>query len=92
MACLRRDGVLTLVGALEQLEPGIDNGSVGMHRQSFAGSLIGGLPETQEVLEFCATEGIQPEIELIRLDQVNEAFERMKAGEVRFRHVIDMGR
>ena len=91
MACLRRDGVLTLVGALEQLEPGIDNGNVGMHRQSFAGSLIGGLPETQEVLEFCATEGIQPEIELIRLDQVNEAFERMKAGEVRFRHVIDMG-
>ena len=92
MACLRRDGVLTLVGAPEQLEPGIDNGSVAMHRQSFAGSLIGGLPETQEVLEFCATEGIQPEIELIRLDQVNEAFERMKAGEVRFRHVIDMGR
>ncbi len=91
MACLRRDGVLTLVGALEQLEPGIDNGNIAMHRQSFAGSLIGGLPETQEVLEFCATEGIQPEIELIRLDQVNEAFERMKAGEVRFRHVIDMG-
>ena len=90
LGCVRRDGVFTLVGALEPLEPGIDNGKTAFHRQSFAGSLIGGLPETQEVLDFCATHGIQPEIEMIRIDQVNEAFERMAAGQVRFRHVIDM--
>jgi alcohol dehydrogenase (NADP+) len=91
LACLRRDGVFTLVGALEQLEPGIDNGELAFHRQSVAGSLIGGLPETQEVLDFCAEHAIQPEIEMIRIDQIDEAFERMKAREVRFRHVIDMG-
>jgi uncharacterized zinc-type alcohol dehydrogenase-like protein len=83
--------VFTLVGALEQLEPGIDNGELAFHRQSVAGSLIGGLPETQEVLDFCAEHAIQPEIEMIRIDQIDEAFERMKAREVRFRHVIDMG-
>ena len=81
LGCVRRDGVFT---------PGIDNGKTAFHRQSFAGSLIGGLPETQEVLDFCAMHGIQPEIEMIRIDQVNEAFERMAAGQVRFRHVIDM--
>jgi alcohol dehydrogenase (NADP+) len=91
LACLRRDGVFTVVGALGQLEQGLDTGELAFHRRGIAGSLIGGLPETQEVLEFCATNGIQPEIEIIRIDEVNEAFERMKAGEVRFRHVIDMG-
>jgi uncharacterized zinc-type alcohol dehydrogenase-like protein len=90
LRCLRRDGVFTLVGALEQLEPGIDNGEAAFHRRSFAGSLIGGLPETQEVLDFCATHQIQPDVEMIRIDQVNEAMERLKAGAVRFRHVIDM--
>jgi uncharacterized zinc-type alcohol dehydrogenase-like protein len=90
LACVRRDGIFTLVGALALLEPGIDNSKTASHRQSFAGSLIGGLPETQEVLDFCAMHDIQPEIEMIRIDQVNEAFERMAAGNVRFRHVIDM--
>jgi uncharacterized zinc-type alcohol dehydrogenase-like protein len=91
LGCLRRDGVFTLVGALNPLKPGIDAGELAMHRRGFAGSLIGGLPETQEVLEFCAANGIQPEIEIVRVDEVNRAFERMKAGEVRFRSVIDMG-
>jgi uncharacterized zinc-type alcohol dehydrogenase-like protein len=91
LACLRRDGVFTLVGALNPLKPGLDAGELAMHRRSVAGSLIGGLPETQEVLEFCATNGIQPEIEIVRADEVNDAFERMKSGEVRFRSVVDMG-
>jgi uncharacterized zinc-type alcohol dehydrogenase-like protein len=90
LACLRRDGVFALVGALAPLEPGIDNSDLAFHRQSVAGSLVGGMPETQEVLDFCATHGIQPEVEMIRIDQVDQAFERMKAGDVRFRHVIDM--
>jgi alcohol dehydrogenase (NADP+) len=90
LACVRRDGVFTLVGALEPLEPGIDSSQAAFHRRSVAGSLIGGLPETQEVLDFCAEHAIQPEIEIIRIDQVDEAFERMKAGAVRFRQVIDM--
>ena len=90
LGCVRRDGIFTLVGTLEQLDPGIDNNEMAFHRRSFAGSLIGGLAETQEVLDFCATHGIQPEVEMIRIDQINEAFERLKAGDVRFRHVIDM--
>jgi uncharacterized zinc-type alcohol dehydrogenase-like protein len=60
------------------------------HRRTFAGSLIGGLPETQEVLDFCATHGIQPDVESIGIDQINEAFEQMRTGRVRFRYVIDM--
>lgn len=90
LACIKRDGVFVLVGALERLHPGIDNSQTAFHRQSFAGSLTGGLPETQEVLDFCATHGIQPDVEMIPIDQVDAAFERMKAGEVRFRSVIDM--
>ena len=92
LRCVRRDGVFVLVGALEQLAPGIDHSEVAFHRKTFAGSLIGGLPETQEVLDFCAAHDVQADVEVIRLDQVNEAFERMRAGQVRFRHVIDMGR
>jgi uncharacterized zinc-type alcohol dehydrogenase-like protein len=90
LACLRRDGVFVMVGALNTLEPGLDNGEMAFHRRTFAGSLIGGLPETQEVLDFCATHGIQPDVESIRIDQINEAFEQMRTGRVRFRYVIDM--
>jgi uncharacterized zinc-type alcohol dehydrogenase-like protein len=90
LECLRRDGVLVMVGALQRLEPGIDSGEMAWNRRTFAGSLVGGLPETQETLDFFATHDIQPDIELIRVDQVNEAFARMKTGKVRFRHVIDM--
>ena len=59
-------------------------------RKSIAGSLIGGLPETQEMLDFCAEHNIVSDIELIRMDEINEAYERMLKGDVRYRFVIDM--
>ena len=59
-------------------------------RRSIAGSLIGGIRETQELLEFCAEHGITPEIELITADQIDEAWERVLRSDVRFRFVIDV--
>lgn len=59
-------------------------------RKSFAGSLIGGLPETQEMLDFCAEHNIVSDIEIIRMDQINDACERMLKGDVKYRFVIDM--
>lgn len=59
-------------------------------RKSFAGSLIGGLPETQEMLDFCAEHNIVSDIEIIRMDQINDAYERMLKGDVKYRFVIDM--
>ncbi len=61
-----------------------------MARRSFAGSGIGGIKETQEMLDFCAEHGIVSDIELIRIDQINEAYERMLKSDVRYRFVIDM--
>jgi alcohol dehydrogenase (NADP+) len=58
-------------------------------RRSFAGSMIGGIPQTQEMLEFCAEHGITSEIELISAEHVNEAYERVLASDVRYRFVID---
>ena len=59
------------------------------NRRSYAGSMIGGIAETQEMLDFCAEHGIVSEIELIGADQVNEAYERVLASDVRYRFVID---
>ena len=59
-------------------------------RRAIAGSLIGGIPETQEMLDFCAAKGIYPDVEFIRMDQVNEAYERLLKNDVRYRFVIDM--
>jgi uncharacterized zinc-type alcohol dehydrogenase-like protein len=59
-------------------------------RRSFAGSGIGGIKETQEMLDFCAEHNIVSDIEMIRIDQVNEAYERMLKSDVRYRFVIDM--
>ena len=86
---LKRDGTLTLVGAPEQPMP-VAAFPLIMGRRSFAGSGIGGIKETQEMLEFCAAHGITSDIELIRIDQINDAYERMLRGDVRYRFVIDM--
>lgn len=86
---LRLDGTLTLVGAPEQPLP-VAAFNLLMPRRSFAGSGIGGIKETQEMLDFCATHGIVSDIELIRIDQINEAYERMLKSDVRYRFVIDM--
>ena len=59
-------------------------------RRRVAGSLIGGIAETQEMLDFCARKGIVPEVEMIRMDQINEAFDRLERADVRYRFVIDM--
>jgi uncharacterized zinc-type alcohol dehydrogenase-like protein len=59
------------------------------HRRSFAGSAIGGIRETQEMLDFCAEHGIAPDTELIGADQINDAYERVLRSDVRYRFVID---
>jgi uncharacterized zinc-type alcohol dehydrogenase-like protein len=61
-----------------------------MHRRSVAGSLIGSIAETQEVLEFCAEHNILPETEMIKMENVNDAFDKLIKEEARFRYVIDM--
>ncbi|WP_229722384.1 NAD(P)-dependent alcohol dehydrogenase [Xylophilus rhododendri] len=86
---LKRDKTLVAVGALEPLAP-INNMETAMHRKSVAGSLIGSIAETQEVLDFCARHGIGPDIEIIPIQQVNDAYDKVEDGEVRFRYVIDM--
>jgi alcohol dehydrogenase (NADP+) len=89
LALLRTNGVMVCVG----VPPGpatISAFNVIFGRKSFAGSLIGGIPETQEMLNFCAEHNIVSDIELIRMDQINDAYERMLKGDVRYRFVIDM--
>ncbi len=86
---LKRDRTLAIVGALEPLAP-INNMQAAMFRRSVAGSLIGGIAETQEVLDFCAAHDILPEVELIPIDRINEAYDNVENGNVRFRYVIDI--
>ena len=86
---LKRDGTLVQVGAPP--EPlSLNVFSLIMKRRNFAGSLIGGIPETQEMLDFCAEHGITCDIELIRPAEINRAYERVVANDVKYRFVIDM--
>ncbi|MFD4924779.1 NAD(P)-dependent alcohol dehydrogenase [Streptomyces goshikiensis] len=88
LGLLRVDGALVNVGAPE--EPvALNLFSVIGGRKTLAGSMIGGIAETQEMLDFCAGHGLGSEIELIRADEVNEAYERVLASDVRYRFVID---
>jgi len=86
---LKRDGNLTLVGAPEKPLP-VAAFPLLMRRRSLSGSLIGGLPETQEMLDFCGQHNITSDVEMIRMDQINEAYERMLRSDVKYRFVIDM--
>jgi len=88
-ALLKRDGTMTLVGAPASPHPSPEVFNLIMKRRSLAGSLIGGIPETQEMLDFCAKHGIVADIEMIRADEVNGAYERMLKGDVKYRFVID---
>jgi len=88
-ALLKRDGTMALVGAPATPHPSPDVFSLIMKRRSLAGSMIGGIPETQEMLDFCAEHGIVADIEMIRADQINAAYERMLKGDVKYRFVID---
>ena len=90
IAALRHDGIHILVGLLEPVEPPLNAGGLVMRRKVVAGSLIGGMPETQEVLDFCAEQGIACDVEMLDIANVNEAYERVKRGEVKYRFVIDM--
>jgi len=89
MNLLKRDGNFVLVGAPP--EPlSVAAMPLIFRRRSFSGSLIGGLPETQEMLDFCGEHNITSDIEMIRMDQVNDAYERMLKSDVKYRFVIDM--
>jgi uncharacterized zinc-type alcohol dehydrogenase-like protein len=86
----RRDGALTTVGLLGPYKAPLNNMNLAMHRISVAGSIIGGIAETQEVLDFCAEHNILPETQLIDIQDINKAYDGMMDEEVRFRYVIDM--
>jgi uncharacterized zinc-type alcohol dehydrogenase-like protein len=86
---LKRDGTLTLVGAPEDPLPTAAFGLI-MGRRRFAGSGIGGIKETQEMLDFCAAKGITADIERIDIQQINQAYDRLLKSNVKYRFVIDM--
>lgn len=89
LTLLKRDGTMTLVGAPASPHPSPQVFDLIMKRRSLAGSMIGGIPETQEMLDFCAEHGIVSDIEMIRADEINEAYGRMLKGDVKYRFVID---
>ncbi|WP_166264581.1 NAD(P)-dependent alcohol dehydrogenase [Marinobacter caseinilyticus] len=88
--CLKFDGTHILVGLLEAIEPPLQAGSLVFKRRVLAGSLIGGMPETQEALDFCAEHDIRCDVEMLDIHNINDAYERMKKGDVKYRFVIDM--
>lgn len=87
---LKRDGTLVLVGAPSEPHPSPAIFNLIFGRRQIAGSLIGGIAETQEMLDFCGQHQITSDIELIAMDQINEAYGRMERSDVRYRFVIDM--
>ncbi len=80
---------MAICGDLGPLEP-INNMQTASHRNSVAGSLIGSIAETQEVLDFCAEHNVSPDIQVIDIADINDAYKQVEKGEVRFRYVIDM--
>jgi uncharacterized zinc-type alcohol dehydrogenase-like protein len=86
---VKLDGTLTVVGASPTPLP-LGIGSLLFRRRSLAGSIIGGIRETQEMLDFCAEHGIVSDIELIPIQQINQAFQRLAKSDVKYRFVIDM--
>ncbi len=90
LALLKRDATMTLVGAPATPHPSPSVFNLIFKRRRLAGSLIGGIVETQEMLDFCAEHGIVADIEMIRMQDINEAYERMLKSDVKYRFVIDM--
>ncbi len=86
---LKLDGTLCQVGAPEKPLP-VQVFSLLLPRRNFAGSAIGGIAETQEMLDFCAEHGIVSDVEMIKMDYINEAYERVVKADVKYRFVIDM--
>jgi uncharacterized zinc-type alcohol dehydrogenase-like protein len=89
LGLLKIDATMVLVGAVEPLKP-FHGGSIIMGRKRIAGSLIGGIKETQEMLDFCGKHSITSDIELITMQEINTAFERITNNDVKYRFVIDM--
>ncbi|WP_257312599.1 NAD(P)-dependent alcohol dehydrogenase [Geothrix fuzhouensis] len=87
---LATNGTLVLVGYLGGLEPMLNTVPMVLGRKSVAGSLIGGIPETQEMLDFCGEHGITSDVEVIRMQDINGAYERLLKSDVKYRFVIDM--
>lgn len=90
MPTLNISGTLVLVGYLGPLEPFLNSAPLVLGRKSVAGSLIGGIAETQEMLDFCGEHGITSDIEIIQMQEINAAYERMLKSDVKYRFVIDM--
>lgn len=90
ISTLNINGTLVLVGYLGPIDPLLQSVPLIMGRRSVAGSVIGGIAETQEMLDFCGQHGIVSEIELINMQDINQAYERMLKSDVRYRFVIDM--
>jgi uncharacterized zinc-type alcohol dehydrogenase-like protein len=86
---LAAGGTLVMVGYLGPLEA-LSTSPLVLKRRAVAGSLIGGIAETQEMLDFCGQHGITSDVEMIRMDDVNEAYERLLKADVKYRFVIDM--
>jgi uncharacterized zinc-type alcohol dehydrogenase-like protein len=86
---LRRAGRMVLVGAIEPL-PSIHGGLLITNNRAIGGSGVGGVPETQEMLDFCAEHQLYPDVETVSMDEVNQAYERLLKNDVRYRFVIDM--
>jgi len=86
---LKRDGTMVLVGVPEHPHPSPSVGNLIFKRRAIAGSLIGGIAETQEMLDFCARHDVVSEIEMIPIQQIDEAYDRMQRSDVKYRFVID---
>jgi uncharacterized zinc-type alcohol dehydrogenase-like protein len=86
---LRRDGALFQLGLPSEAMPPVNPGALIRRRIAYAGSLIGGIAETQEMLDFCAEHGVVSDIEIVGADQLNDAYDRMVAGDVKYRFVLD---
>ncbi len=90
VATLKPSSTLVLVGFLGELNPPLNTAALVMGRKSVAGSLIGGIEETQELLDFCGEHNIVSDIELIKMQDINTAYERMLKSDVKYRFVVDM--
>ncbi|MES1981331.1 MAG: NAD(P)-dependent alcohol dehydrogenase [Pseudomonadota bacterium] len=90
LALLKRDGTMCLVGVPDQPHPSPSVGNLIFKRRALAGSLIGGIQETQEMLDFCAEHNIVADIEVIPMDYIDQAYERMLKSDVKYRFVIDL--
>src|ERR1039457_2861020 len=90
LVLLKRDATMVMVGALTALEPPLQGSNLIIGRRRLAGSVIGGIPETQEMINFCAKHNIVSDVEVIPMQSVNQAYERLVKNDVSYCFVIDM--